>query len=93
MPATIKKASWVLVLAVFILILFLPGFNKLQALKDKNHSLEDKIRRLSIENALLEEEINKMASDPMYQERVAREKMGVVRKGEIPIKIVPEKKK
>jgi cell division protein FtsB len=34
-----------------------------------------------------------MGSDPVYQERIAREKMGVVRKGEIPIKIVPQKKR
>ena len=78
---------------VVFLILFLPGFTKMRSLQDKNSDLEDKIRRLNIENALLQQEMRKMASDPVYQERVAREKMGVVRKGEIPIKIVPEKKK
>ena len=76
-----------------MLILFLPGFSKLQDLREKNRDLEDKIRRLNIENALLEEEMKKVGSDPVYQERVAREKMGIVRKGEIPIKIVPQKKK
>jgi cell division protein FtsB len=30
-------------------------------------------------------------NDPLYQEKLAREKMGVVRKGEIPVKIVPPK--
>ena len=78
--------------AIF-LILFLPGFAKMSSLRDKNYDLEDKIRRLNIENALLQQEVKKMASDPVYQERVAREKMGVVRKGEIPIKIVPQKQK
>ncbi|MFH0855809.1 MAG: septum formation initiator family protein [Candidatus Omnitrophota bacterium] len=93
MLATLKKACWYFVFAVIFLVLFLPGFNKLQNLRGKNQDLEDKIKRLSMENALLEQEIKKIANDPVYQERMAREKMGVVRKGEIPIKIIPQKQK
>lgn len=93
MLATLKKAFWVFGIGVFFLILFLPGFAKMQELRERNWDLEDKIRRLNIENALLQQEMKKMDSDPVYQERVAREKMGIVRKGEIPIKIVPQKKK
>ena len=93
MLATLKRAFWIFGLAVFMLVLFLPGFSKLQDLREKNRDLESKIRRLNIENALLEVEMKKVSSDPVYQERVAREKMGIVRKGEIPIKIVPQKKK
>ena len=93
MLATLKRAFWIFGLAAVFLVLFLPGFSKLQDLREKNRDLESKIRRLNIENALLEEEMKKVASDPVYQERVAREKMGIVRKGEIPIKIVPQKKK
>mgnify|MGYP003394030175 CR=1 FL=1 len=92
MLATLKRASWFFGCAVLLLILFLPGFSKVQSLRDKNRDLENKIRRLNIENALLEEEIKKIASDPDYKERVAREKMGIVRKGEIPIKIIPQKR-
>ena len=93
MLATLKRAFWAFGLLVFILILFLPGFSKVQELRNKNRDLIDKIRRLNIENTLLQQEIKKMGTDPNYQERVAREKMGIVRKGEIPIKIVPQKKK
>ncbi|MDD2928133.1 MAG: septum formation initiator family protein [Candidatus Omnitrophica bacterium] len=93
MLATLKKAFWIFGLAVFILILFLPGLTRLQGLKDKNRDLEDKIKRLNIENALLQQEIIKIENNPVYKEMIAREKMGVVRKGEIPIKIVPQKKK
>jgi cell division protein FtsB len=93
MLSTLKKAFWSFGLAALIMILFIPGFAKLQGLRDKNVDLEDKIRRLNIENALLQEELKKIENDPIYQERIAREKMGVVRKGEIPIKIVPERKK
>jgi len=80
-------------LAIFLAVIFLPGYTKLQELKDKNYDLETRIKGLKIENALLDQELKRIESDPIYQEKVAREKMGVVRKGEIPIKIVPPDKK
>ncbi len=87
----LKKALWLFGIAVFLLILFLPGYTKLQELRDKNRDLEAKIKRLNIENSLLQQELKRIENDPVYQEKIIREKMGVVRKGEIPIKIVPEK--
>lgn len=78
-------------LTVFLLILFLPGYTKLQELRDKNRQLEDNIKKLHVENALLEQELARLQNDPLYQERIAREKMGVVRKGEIPFKIISDK--
>ncbi len=89
----LKKAFWLFGIAIFFLILFLPGYTKLQELKDRNRDLESKIRRLRIENALLEQEVKKIENDPVYQEKIAREKMGIVRKGDIPLKIVPPEKK
>ena len=90
----LRKAFWLFGLAVFLLIIFLPGYTKLQEFRDKNADLEIKIKRLSIDKALLQEELKKLETDPVYQEKVAREKMGVVRKGEVPVKIiVPEKKR
>ena len=76
-----------------MLAIFLPGYTKLQDLRDKNRELEVKIRKLKVDNVLLQEELKRIESDPIYQEKIAREKMGVVRKGEIPIKIVPRKKR
>jgi len=92
-PTVFKRAFWLFGIAVFLLIIFLPGYTKLQELRDKNKDLETKIKQLSIENTLLQQELKRAESDPVYQEKIAREKMGVVRKGEIPVKIVPEKKK
>jgi cell division protein FtsB len=91
----LKKAFWLFGISVFLLVVFLPGYTKLQELRDKNVDLENRIRRLTVENSLLQEELKKVENDPVYQESIAREKMGVVRKGEIPIKIkvVPGKKK
>ncbi len=89
----LRKAFWIFGIAVFVLIIFLPGYTKLQELRDKNRELTVKIKKLNIENALLQQELIRIKNDPTYQEKIAREKMGVVRKGEIPIKIVPEKKR
>ncbi|MDP2941725.1 MAG: septum formation initiator family protein [Candidatus Omnitrophota bacterium] len=93
LSATIRKAFWILGLGVFLLMLFLPGYSKLQELKDKNRELEVKIKRLKIDNALMDQELKLLENDPVYQEKIAREKLGVVKKGEIPIKVLPQRKK
>jgi len=89
----LKKAFWLFGSAVFLLIIFLPGYTKLQEARDKNRDLESRIKRLTIENNLMQQELQRIENDPIYQERIVREKMGVVRKGEIPIKIVPAEKR
>ena len=93
MLSTLRKAFWLFGISVFLLILFFPGYTKLQQLRDKNRELEIKLRKVNVDNALLAQELERIQNDPVYQERIAREKMGVVRKGEIPIKIVPDKKR
>jgi len=93
MLSVLRKAFWLFGIGIFLLILFLPGYTKLQELRDRNRDLEIKIKRLSVENALLGQEFQRIENDPLYQERIAREKMGVVRKGEVPVKLVPEKQR
>jgi cell division protein FtsB len=93
MLAKIKNAAGFLVALGVLVILFFPGYAKLRGLESKNRDLEVKIKQLKIENALLGQELKSIEDDPFYQEKIAREKMGVVRPGEVPIKIVPEKKK
>jgi len=92
MLSVLRKAFWLFGIGLFLLILFLPGYTKLAEIRDRKKDLESKIKRLSVENALLEQEVQRLETDPLYQERVAREKMGVVRKGEVPVKLVPENK-
>ena len=77
-------------LVLLFLVVFLPGYSRLQDLKDRNVDLQEKIRRLGRENVLLQRELARIQNDPTYQEKIAREKMGLVRKGEVPIRIVPE---
>jgi len=85
----IKRAIWLFTFSLVILAIFLPGYSKLQELRERNKDLEEKIRLLSKENQILQEEFERLRTDPSYLEKFAREKTGVVRKGEIPIKIIP----
>jgi len=73
-----------------ILIIFLPGYTKLQELRDKTKDLEVRINEAKLENAIFEDQLLRMEQDPVYQEEIIREKLGVVRKGEVIYKIEPE---
>mgnify|MGYP001563580784 CR=1 FL=1 len=86
----VKKLLWALVIVAAFGALFLPGYTRIQELRDRNRELEVKIKRLKIENALFEIETKRLKNDPLYREQIMREKLGVVRKGEIPVKIVTE---
>lgn len=93
MFAALRKIFWFFGLLAFLSLIFLPSCMKWRELKNKNRDLEGRIKQLKIENVLLEEELKRVANDPVYQEMIARDKMGIVRKGEIPIKIVPSEKR
>jgi cell division protein FtsB len=84
-----RKAFWIFAFTLFIFILFLPGYLKIQSLKDRNRELENRIVVLNTENSILQQEFQKIQNDSAYLEKFVREKTGIVRKGEIPVKIVP----
>jgi len=80
-----------LFIIIFILFLiFLPGFAKLQELRQKFSDIEEKMQKTQQENAILEGKIAQLKNSQEYLEMVAREKMGVVKKGETVLKFVPE---
>ena len=78
------------IIIVVIVLLFLPGFTKLQELKQKFRDTEELMRKTQKENYLLEQRISQLKNDPHYLEIVARDKMGLVKKGEMVLKIVRE---
>ena len=84
-----KKVFSLFAAAGFLLVIFLPGYAKLQDMKEKNRELSLNINKLKKENVLLQNEIERLQYDPLYQEKIARDKMGIVRRGEIPFKIIP----
>lgn len=74
-------------IAVIIAVIFLPGYIRFMQLKVRNMHLESEITRLEKENLKLYKEKKKLENDINYVEKVARESMGVTKKGEIPIRI------
>jgi len=76
-----------IVIAAIIGAVFLPGYIKFMQLKIRNMRLESEITRLEKENLKLYKEKKRLEEDINYVEKVARESMGVTKKGEIPIRI------
>ena len=61
----------------------------MQDLKQKNQEYEHQIKELTKKNTVLREERRLLKDDPEYFEKVAREKMGLVRENEVIYKFVP----
>jgi len=76
-------------ISIIAVCLFIPGYAKIRSLNHKNADLQTKTRKLAEENQLLERELSMMEKDQLYQEKILREKLGVVRKDEIPLKMIP----
>ena len=85
----IKNALSLFIIAVIVALLFLPSYTKMQELKQKNDDFTERIKRLEEKNKKLEEEKRFLTTNPDYVEKIAREKMGLIRQGEKVYKIVP----
>ncbi len=86
----IKNALGLFIVAIIVLVIFLPSYTKLQDLKQKNLDYQNQIEQLTKKNEELREEKRRLEEDPVYLEKVAREKMGLIRQGEVMYKITPE---
>ena len=85
----LKNAFWIFTGAVLILMMFLPTFSQKQQLIEKNRQYKAQIKKLEQQITVLSVEKRKLEEDPVYREKVAREKMGLVRDGEVIFKITP----
>ena len=85
----IKNAIWLFAFAVFALAIFLPSYTKMQDLLQINIEYRKEIGDLRKENAKLKEQQKMLESNPDYLEKVAREKMGLIKDGETVYKITP----
>ena len=79
---------YILAVAVVLAAIFLPGFSRLRDMRERTRRIEEENERLRKANAELEETIRRLKEDPSYIEGRARDKMGVVRAGEIVYKEV-----
>ncbi len=82
----------VAILTVLAVVL-LPGLSKLHKLRRENVQLQKRIRLLEEHNDVLKDEISKMQEDPEYVEKKAREKLGILKKGEIIYEPATERKR
>lgn len=82
------RKTLVLLVAFSLLIVFAPGYVKLQHVKAKHREILRQIEELRRENADLIEEAERLEEDPLYLEKKAREKMRVSKKGEIVYKVI-----
>ncbi|HPN72845.1 MAG TPA: septum formation initiator family protein [Candidatus Omnitrophota bacterium] len=74
---------WFIVCSLALSALFLPGYTKLRELKAERARYQQRIAILEEYNRALQEEIERMREDPDYLEKKARDKLGIVRKGEV----------
>lgn len=58
-------------------------------LEKRNKAFEQQIRDLKAKQIELISENKRLKEDPVYLEKVAREKMGLGKEGEMVIKIIP----
>lgn len=83
-----RKKLVFLGILILLLVVFLPGYSKLQELKAKNRTLLTQIEQLKNENLRLTRQIERLENDPFYIEKKARDKMGISKKGEIIYKVI-----
>ena len=82
-----------LILLIGLAFLYLPGYSKIQELKERDRLLLKKIDTLEGENKNLSEELDKLKNDPVYIEYIARKEMGYVKEGEVIYKLIEEEPK
>ncbi|MBN2097338.1 MAG: septum formation initiator family protein [Candidatus Omnitrophica bacterium] len=70
-------------------IIFIPGFIKMRNLAQENRRLEQQIAEIRQSNQSLQEQQQMLKNDPLYLEKIAREKLGVARKGEVVYRVLP----
>jgi len=84
--------AFLLVSALFLVFLAPKVFHE-RKLETRSRSLEAEIRKIRLENQALENELRLLKEDPVYLEKVAREKFNKAKQGEIVYKVVREGEK
>ncbi|MEA3305494.1 MAG: septum formation initiator family protein [Candidatus Omnitrophota bacterium] len=81
-----KKLIISIALTAILIAVFFPRFSKYRKLSLENKRLQQRIEELKEANKRLEGEKYKLEHDIEYVEKRAREKLRIVKKGEIPIR-------
>ena len=73
----------VIIVALYFVLADNRGLVHLLQMKAEKHKLTKEIQELAEENQNLKQEINLLKTDPKIIERMAREELGLVKKGEV----------
>ncbi len=88
-PATVRPASYFLVSLIFSVLLFAlffvgdRGFLQVRRQRATLRAAQEEVARIDAENRKLEAEVNALKSDPRALEKIAREKLQLVRPGDV----------
>ena len=80
---------WLLLLAVFG-VLLAPRVLQVRSLRSRSENLEEEIKKLRAQNQEMENQLRLLREDPVYLEKIAREKFNKAKQGEIVYKVVRE---
>jgi cell division protein FtsB len=83
-----SKKNYLLLGIFLIIVIFVPGYARLQQLKHTNKELRMQIDEITKENKNLEEQVDRLEKDPFYMEKRARDRLGVGKEGEIRYKVI-----
>lgn len=78
-----KVALYVLLVVTVLCVVFLPGYSRLNKIRESNDELRKRIALLEQRNEEMKKELLRMKEDPVYLEGKARNKLGIVKKGEV----------
>lgn len=88
-----KRPGTVLIFVILVatfLALLTPKIIRNVKLQERSKNLENEILRLKRDNLALENQMRLLREDPVYLEKVAREKLNKAKEGEIVYKVVKE---
>ncbi len=88
-----KRSGAVLFFALLcaVVVVFLtPRLVQIRNLETRRQNLETEIKKLQTTNRVLENELRLLREDPVYLEKIAREKFNKAKQGEIVYKVVRE---
>ena len=77
-------------LLVLFVVFLTPKLIRIENLARRSDNLEQEIQKLKVQNNALETELRMLRDDPVYVEKVAREKFNKAKEGEIVYKVVRE---
>ncbi len=86
----IKNVIFLFVVLAVVFVVYLPSYMQMQGLWNRNQVFERRIKDLEASNVKLAEERDRLVNDPEYFEKVARERMGLIREDEVIYKVVPQ---